>query len=84
MDKFKIEQNGYSVSEVNKFVNDVISQTESMLEKMKAQKSEIDRLNRELEKYQNIEKNLQNALYKSEEQAQIAKEQEENIETERN
>ena len=70
MDKFKIEQNGYSVSEVNKFVNDVISQTESMLEKMKAQKSEIDRLNRELEKYQNIEKNLQNALYKSEEQAQ--------------
>ncbi len=70
MDKFKIEQNGYSVSEVNKFVNDVISQTESMLEKMKAQKSEIDRLNRELEKYQNIEKNLQHALYKSEEQAQ--------------
>jgi len=70
VDKFKIEQNGYSVSEVNKFVNDVISQTESMLEKMKAQKSEIDRLNRELEKYQNIEKNLQNALYKSEEQAQ--------------
>lgn len=70
MDKFKVEPNGYSIPEVNKFVSDVISQTESMLEKMKAQKSEIERLNRELTKYQNIEKNLQDALYKSEEQAQ--------------
>ena len=70
MDKFKIEPNGYSVSEVNKFVSDVINQTEAMLDKMKAQKNEIDRLNAELIKYQNIEKNLQDALYKSEEQAQ--------------
>ena len=70
MDKFKIEENGYSVSEVNKFVSDVINQTEAMLDKMKAQKNEIDRLNAELIKYQNIEKNLQDALYKSEEQAQ--------------
>jgi len=70
VDKFKIEPNGYSVSEVNKFVSDVINQTEAMLDKMKAQKNEIDRLNAELIKYQNIEKNLQDALYKSEEQAQ--------------
>ena len=56
MDKFKIEDKGYSVTEVNKFVNDVIEQTESMLNKMKAQKEEIDRLNKELVKYQSIEK----------------------------
>ena len=37
---------------------------------MKEQKNEIDRLNKELEKYQNIEKSLTDALYKSEEQAQ--------------
>ena len=70
MDKFTVEPNGYSISEVNKFVSDVISQTESILSKMKAQKAEIERLNKELIKYQNIEKNLQDALYKSEEQAQ--------------
>ena len=70
MEKFKIEDKGYSVSEVNKFVSDVIEQTESMLNKMKAQKEEIDRLNKELVKYTSIEKNLQDALYKSEEQAQ--------------
>ena len=70
MDKFKVEPNRYSIPEVNKFVSDVISQTESMLDKMKSQKAEIERLNRELSKYQNIESNLQDALYKSEEQAQ--------------
>ena len=70
MDKFTVEPNGYSITEVNKFVSDVISQTESILGKMKEQKSEIERLNKELEKYQNIEKNLTDALYKSEEQAQ--------------
>jgi cell division initiation protein len=70
MNKFTIEPNGYSVNEVNKFVSDVISQTESILAKMKNQKAEIERLNKELEKYQNIEKNLTDALYKSEEQAQ--------------
>ena len=37
MDKFKIEENGYSIAEVNKFVDDVIAQTENMLEKMKKQ-----------------------------------------------
>ncbi len=83
MDKFKIEDKGYSVSEVNKFVNDVIEQTESMLNKMKEQKQEIDRLNEELEKYKNIEKNLTDTLYKSEEQAQnirkSAYEEKENI-----
>ncbi len=70
MNKFTVEPNGYSVNEVNKFVSDVISQTESILAKMKSQKAEIERLNKELEKYQNIEKNLTDALYKSEEQAQ--------------
>ena len=70
MDKFTVEPNGYSIAEVNKFVSDVISQTESILGKMKEQKNEIERLNKELEKYQNIEKNLTDALYKSEEQAQ--------------
>ena len=83
MEKFKIEDKGYSVSEVNKFVSDVIEQTESMLNKMKAPKEEIDRLNKELVKYTSIEKNLQDALYKSEEQAQnirkSAYEEKENI-----
>ena len=36
VDKFNIEDKGYSVTEVNKFVSDVIEQTESMLNKMKS------------------------------------------------
>ena len=44
MDKFKIVENGYSVTEVNKFVDDVIAQTEQMLEKMKKQHRDNEEL----------------------------------------
>lgn len=67
MDKFNIEDRGYSISEVNKFVDDVINQTESMLSKMKNLNDENESLKKEIEKYKENENNLKNALYKAEE-----------------
>lgn len=63
MEKFTITERGYSVPEVNKFIDNVITHTESMLEKMKKQQSEIDQMKKQLENYKNIEANLKNALY---------------------
>ena len=67
MDKFKIEQNGYSINEVNKFVDDVITQTENMLVKMKKLNEENDELKKQIERYKESERNLTGALYKAEE-----------------
>ena len=67
MNRFNIVQNGYSVQEVNKFIDDVIKQTEDILAKMKKQQSEIDILKRENDSYKKIENDLKSALYKAEE-----------------
>ena len=66
MDKFSIVERGYSVIEVNKFVDDVIAQTEGMLEKMKRQRHENESLKLELEKYKKQEVDLRHALLKAE------------------
>ena len=66
MDKFTIEGNGYSVSEVNKFVDDVIKQTESNLDKLKKSHEELEKARQELYHYREIESNLNDALYKAE------------------
>jgi len=66
MNKFSIVEKGYSVIEVNKFVDDVITQTEGMLEKMKKQRRENDVLKAEIEKYRKIENDLKSALFRAE------------------
>lgn len=66
MNKFSIVEKGYSVAEVNKFVDDVIAQTEGMLEKMKKQRRENEILKAEIEKYRKIENDLKSALFKAE------------------
>ena len=65
MDKFSIEDKGYSIAEVNKFVDDVILQTESNLDKLRKSHEEIDNLRKEVNHYKEIEKDLQTALYKA-------------------
>lgn len=67
MDKFSIEDKGYSVSQVNRFVDDVIVQTENILSKMKKLDEENVHLKEEIEKYKEREKNLNSALYRAEE-----------------
>ena len=62
MKKFSSSINGYSKTEVNNFVNDVTKEYESMLNKLKAQDSEILRLKQDLEKYKNMENTLNRAI----------------------
>ncbi len=66
MDKFNIEQNGYSKAEVNKFVDDVINQTEAVIKRVRSQQEEITSLKKELEHYKEIEESLKSALMSAE------------------
>lgn len=67
MDKFNYEPNGYHKGEVNKFIDDVITQTEAMIKRLKSQATEINTLKEEVEKYKNIEDTLKASLFKAEE-----------------
>ena len=62
MKKFSKEFNGYNKSEVNKFLNDVIVETEKLLKKLEYQQKEIDSLKNDIVRYKNIEKSLDLAL----------------------
>lgn len=74
MDKFTITEKGYSVKEVNDFIDNVITQTESMLEKMKKQQKDVIILHKQIESYQKLENELKSALVRAEhskDQAQV-------------
>ena len=57
---------GYNIQEVNSFVENVINQTEDMLDKMKKQQKEIENLKSTIENYKRSEVELKNALTKLE------------------
>ena len=44
MEKFSREQDGYNKEEVNKFIDDVIVQTEAVITRVKTQQDEIKTL----------------------------------------
>lgn len=67
MEKFSYETNGYNRSEVNRFVEEVITQTEGIISKCKSQKKEIENLRQELERYRNMEVSLKDAIIRAEE-----------------
>lgn len=67
MEKFSYETNGYNRSEVNKFVEEVITQTEGIISKCKSQKKEIESLRQELDRYRNMEVSLKDAIIRAEE-----------------
>ena len=50
MEKFSKTLHGYNPDEVNKFLDDVISQVEKMIESNKEMEKEIERLKKEIEK----------------------------------
>lgn len=66
MERFSYETNGYNRCEVNKFVDDVIVQTEEFVSKYKIQQKKIENLNRELEHYRKIESSLKDAIIRAE------------------
>lgn len=67
LEKFSYETNGYNRDEVNKFINDVIVQTENIVSRCRKQRDEIESLKKELEHYRNLEKSLNMAILKAEE-----------------
>lgn len=66
MEKFSREPDGYSKEEVNKFIDDVIVQTEAVITRVKTQQDEIKSLKKELEHYKEIEATLKSALLNAE------------------
>ena len=62
LNRFSYEENGYNRKEVNKFIDEVISNTEDIINSCKNQREEIRRLQEEIEKYKN--NNTNNVTYK--------------------
>ena len=73
MDKFNYEANGYNRSEVNKFVTDVIKETEGIIQKCKDQKKEIADLKEKLSHYEDLENTLKQSLINAEKTADNVK-----------
>ena len=73
MKKFSYEANGYNRHEVNQFVADVITQTEGIIKRVKDQKTEIERLKKELEHYKNLEETLKMSIIKADRHAEEIK-----------
>ena len=67
MEKFSYEANGYNRREVNQFISDVITQTEGIISKCKAQSADIEKMKAELEHYKSLENTLKTAIIKAEE-----------------
>lgn len=67
MDKFKTGLSGYKKEEVNKFVNDVVRQVESMLADLRTKDVEIQELKKSLEHYKNMENTFNRAIQVAEE-----------------
>ena len=62
MEKFSYEQNGYSRSDVNQFISEVIVETEKLISVVKKQKLEIEELKKELDHYKSSEGILNNLI----------------------
>ena len=62
MDKFNTSLAGYKKEEVNKFVNDVVKQVETMLTDLRSKDAEIARIKHDLEYYKNMENTFNRAI----------------------
>lgn len=70
MEKFSTSFSGYRKEEVNKFLDDVIKEVETMLNNMKSKDLEIEKLKSELERYKNLESTFNRALLLAEDSGQ--------------
>lgn len=70
MEKFNTAFLGYKKEEVNKFLDDVIKQVESMINNMKSKDLEIEKLKKELEHYKNLESTFNRAILVAEDAGQ--------------
>jgi len=70
MEKFNTSFNGYKKDEVNKFIDDVIKQVESMINNLKSKDYEIEKLKSELDHYKTLESTFNRALIVAEDAGQ--------------
>lgn len=70
MEKFNTTFSGYKKEEVNKFIDDVIKQVESMINNMKSKDLEIEKLKTELAHYKSLESTFNRALLVAEDAGQ--------------
>jgi len=70
MRKFDKSFHGYDINQVNAFVDDVVTNVDDMITKMKQKDMEIDRLNKELEHYKKMDETLNRAVLMAEESSQ--------------
>ena len=79
MKNFTTVDNGYNKTEVNNFVNEVTTEYESMLNKLKSKDQEISLLKTELKNYKEIETTMNKAVLIAEDSSnqikRIAKEE---------
>jgi len=66
VEKFEREPDGYNKEQVNKFIEDVIVQTEAVINRVRTQQEEIKSLKKELDHYKKIEETLKSALLNAE------------------
>lgn len=62
MKKFSFETNGYNRLEVNKFVQEVLEQSEKMVAKVNKQDEQIKELEKEIEHYKKFEESLRKTI----------------------
>ena len=62
MEKFKTSLTGYKKADVNKFVNDVIKQVDTIISNLKNKDEEIENLKKDLEHYKNMEATFNRAI----------------------
>lgn len=62
MKKFRTSFSGYNKEDVNAFVNEVIREYENILNKLRKSTQDVEYLNKELTKYKNLEKSLNDTL----------------------
>lgn len=73
MEKFSLEANGYSRTEVNAFVSEVLKQTEKMLAKVNSQEQQIKDLKEVVAHYKSFEETLKKTIADEERDKVIAK-----------
>ena len=73
MRKFNTSIPGYNKNEVNSFVQNVTTEYESMLNKLKLRDKQIEELRKELERFKSLENTLNRAILIAEESTQNIK-----------
>ncbi len=67
MDNFSTAENGYNKEEVNRFVKEVIKETEIIIKTVNEQSKEIESLKKELEHHKNLERIHNDSITKNQE-----------------